>query len=545
MAIARKALRLYWWNNWIPLAMIILIIVSVPIFTIFLKLFAPAGESWTHIRSTLLGGYFYNTLLLVVGVAALTSLIGIGTAWIVSSFEFPGRKYFEWLLILPLSVPGYIMAFAYVGFLEYTGPLATFLREQFGISFQGPILDIMNLPGAILILSLSLFPYVYVITRASFLQQSRYMQEASFLLGSNRLRTFFKVALPMARPAVVGGVSLAIMEVLNDYGTVKYFGVNTFTTGIFRAWFSLGDATTAIYLSAILVGIVLLILYLENRQRGQRRYSSLGKSQAPQGRVMPSSKNKLLYTGICASVVGLSFLIPLLQLLYWVSLTWQKVAGLDFIMLIFNSFLLAAFTGLIIVLLAVVMLYMIRISPFSWLRFIPKLGTLGYAIPGAVIAVGIMIPLIGLDKSIMRTWPEWNWGLMLSGTLFALIFAYVVRFMAVGYNPIDAGFQKQGLHVNEASRLLGHHSLKTLWRIDLPLVKTSLMSAVLLVFVDVLKELPLTLILRPFNFHTLATKAFDMATNEMIAESANASLVIILTGIIPIIVLNKLILKSR
>lgn len=524
--------------------MIILLIIAFPIFTIMIKLFQSPGESWSHLIETRLGQYFQNTLFILSGVAFLTSLIGIGTAWLVSSFEFTGRKYFEWLLILPLSIPGYIMAFSYVGILEYTGLLQTWLRNSFDLRFQGAIVDIMNLPGAIFILSICLFPYVYVITRASFLQQSRTMQDAAFLLGSSRTRTFFKVALPLARPAIVGGISLAAMEVLNDYGTVKYFGINTFTTGIFRAWFSLGDVTTAIYLSAILMGIVFLILYLENLQRGDRKFSMANSVTSPSVRLPAKGLNKLLYPAICGFVMLISFVLPLGQILYWVSMTWHKVAGTDFWILIFRSFALAMSASLLIVILAVILLYTVRISPFSWMKSIPKLGTLGYAIPGAVIAVGIMIPLLGIDKTLMQMFPEANLGLLLSGTLFALIFAYIVRFMAVGYNPLESGFQKVGLHVNEASRMLGYSSLQTLLKIDLPLIKGSLMSGVLLVFVDVLKELPLTLILRPFNFHTLATKAFDMATNEMIAESANASLVIILTGIIPIIVLNKLILKS-
>lgn len=533
----------YWWNKWTGYSLLILLLVTTPLFTIFIKLFDNPGGSWRHIANNLLFGYFQNTVFLLLGVAFFTFLIGVSTAWLVSNYEFPGRKHFEWLLILPLGFPGYIMAYTYVGILDYTGPIQVFLRNTFDINFQGSVIDLMNLPGAVFILSITLYPYVFLISRASFLQQSKTMQEASFLLGANRLKTFFKVALPMARPAIVAGIALASMEVLNDYGTVKYFGVNTFTTGIFRAWFSMGDAPTAIYLAAILMVFVFLILYLESRQRGNRQFASVNGLHKPTVRLIPSPGKKVLYTAVCGIIFLISFLFPFLQLLQWVGMTYHKVVNPEFFMLIYRSFGLAAISGLVIVFLAVVLLYALRLSPYRWVKNITKISTLGYAIPGAVIAVGVMIPFLALDKWIYGTLFSSTAGLLFSGTLFTLVFAYIVRFMAVGYNPVEAGFQKIGIHVNEASRLLGVRSTKTLWKIDLPLIKTSLVSGVLLVFVDVLKELPLTLILRPFNYQTLATKTFDMATNEMIAESSNAALIIILTGIIPIILLNRMIMN--
>lgn len=538
--------KYYWWNNWIGFALLIILFVATPLFTILFKLFTSPGGSWSHIVSNLLFGYFQNTLLILIGVAFSTFVIGVSTAWLVSNYEFPGRRYFEWLLILPLGFPGYIMAYTYVGILDYTGPIQSLLRNTFDIQIKGSLIDIMNLPGAIFILSITLFPYVFLIARSSFLQQSKTMQEASSLLGANRTKTFFKVALPMARPAIVAGIALASMEVLNDYGTVKYFGVNTFTTGIFRAWFSMGDSTTAIYLAAILMVFVFTILYLESKHRGNRQYSSVNGLNKPKARVQVSTKNKILYTSICTLVFLLSFLIPFLQLLQWVSMTYTKVVNQEFFLLVFRSFGLAALVGSLVVLLSIILLYALRLSSFRWVKSITKIATLGYAIPGAVIAVGVMIPLLAFDKWIYDAILSSRVaGLFLSGTLFALSFAYIVRFMAVGYNPVEAGFQKIGIHINEASRLLGIRSTKTLWKIDLPLIKSGLFSGILLVFVDVLKELPLTLILRPFNYQTLATKAFDMATNEMIAESANAAIIIILTGIIPIIFLNKMIKKRE
>jgi len=356
---------------------------------------------------------------------------------------------------------------------------------------------------------------------------------------------FTRIALPMARPAIAGGIALAGMEVLNDYGTVKYFGVDTFTSGIFRAWFSFGDITTAIYLSGILTLIVLFLIWLENVQRGSRAWTSQSSKNKPTRRIETNTKSgRWFYTAVCSVVLLISFMLPLMQLIYWVSLTWKSVVNSEFVLLIFRSFSLAIGSAVVIATLSIVLLYAVRLSPLKWTRYITRTASLGYAIPGAVIAVGVMIPMMKADRFII--WLTSNQsGMILSGTLIILVVAYIVRFMAVGYNAIDAGFQKSGPYVNEVARSLGASSLRTLWKIDIPLIKNSIAGAILLTFVDILKELPLTLILRPFNFHTLATKAFDMATNEMIAESANASLIVVLTGIIPIILLNNIISKEK
>lgn len=535
----------YWWNGWTAGAIVILLLVLTPIFTIVVKLFDKPGEHWKHIVTTLLPSYFSNSLILLIGVGLSTFIIGVGMAWLVSVYEFPGRKYFEWLLILPLAFPSYMMGYSYVGILEYTGPLQSFFRNSLGWHFKGAIIDIMNMPGAIFILSISLFPYVYVICRASFLRQSSSLQEAALLLGSNRTRVFTKIALPMARPAVAGGIALVGMEVLNDYGTVKYFGVDTFTSGIFRAWFSFGDINTAIHLSAILTLIVLVLIWLENIQRGSRGWTTQNASSKPAVRIAPQRRwIQWSHFALCSSVLLISFIFPLMQLFYWVSLTWRNVINSEFGILIFRSFSLAIASAVAIALLAIFLLYTVRLSPLRWTKHIARTASLGYAIPGAVIAVGIMVPMINLDRFLIWVSSD-HMGMIFSGSLFILGIAYVVRFMAVGYNAIDAGFQKTGASVNEVARSLGASPVRTLWKIDLPLIRNSIAAAILLAFVDILKELPLTLILRPFNFHTLATKAFDMATNEMIAESANASLMVVLTGVIPIILLNNMISKRK
>lgn len=531
----------YWWNRWTGGALIVLLLVLTPIFTILIKIFDKQGAYWEHLTENLLPDYFLNSILLLTGVGVGTFIIGVAMAWMVSIFEFPGRKYFEWLLILPLAFPSYMMAYSYVGILEYTGPLQAFFRNYLNVKFTGSMVDIMNLPGAIFILSISLFPYVYVICRASFTKQSAELQEAALLLGSSRMRVFRKIALPLARPAVAGGLALVGMEVLNDYGTVKYFGVPTFTTGIFRAWFSFGDISTAIRLSAILTLFVLILIWVENFQRGGRGWSSGKSSGRPAERLLLNNRKiKWAFTFLCLTIVLISFIFPLAQLFYWVSLTWQKVVDSEFVLLIFRSFSLAMGSAVAIAVISVFLLYALRLSPLKWTKYIVRTASMGYAIPGAVIAVGVMIPVMKIDDLITHITAD-QVKMVLSGSLFLLIAAYIVRFMAVGYNAIDAGFQKTGASVNEVARSLGASPFRTLWKIDLPLIRNSVAAAILLTFVDILKELPLTLILRPFNFNTLATKAFDMATNEMVAESANASLVVVLTGVIPIILLNNVI----
>lgn len=535
-----SGIKLYWWNSWAFASILVLALVLMPMITIGIKLFDRPGDQWDYIVSTLLSDYFSNTFFLVTGVAVVTFMLGVGCSWLVSTYEFPGRKYFEWLLILPLAFPSYILAYSYVGLFEYTGPLSAFCRNYLNISFTGPVVDIMNLPGAVFIMSISLFPYVYVLSRTSFLKQSRDMQEASIMLNSGPLRTFLKIALPMARPAIAAGIALVSMEVLNDYGTVKYFGVNTFTVGIFRAWFSLGDINTAIYLSAIMSVFVILLVWLEHFNRGKKAWSKSNAQNKPIARIYPRFGREWIIVAILSAVFLISFIMPISQLLFWVSETYRKVVNIKFLHLILGSFSLAGTAAVIIAVLSIILLYALRLNPFFWMRSVTRLASMGYAIPGAVIAVGVMLPLVAIDRYLIKFGGP-NTGLILSGSLIMVSFAYVVRYLAVGYNAIDAGFQKTGIHVNEISRLLGAGNSRTFWKVDLPLIKKSVSAAILLTFVDLLKELPLTLILRPFNFQTLATQAFDLATNEMIAESANASLVIVLTGIIPVILLNFII----
>lgn len=531
-------------NPWIGTSILAALLIVFPLGIIFSHIFDPADEIWRHIVKNLLSTYALNTIFLLAGVALLTLLMGVGTAWLVSMYRFPGRRFFEWALIMPIAIPAYISGFTWAGILDYASPVYVFLRNNFGIDTgQYLFFKILSPAGAVLIFSLALYPYVYLITRAYFIRQSATLLEAAASLGKSPFRIFTSVALPMARPAIVAGVSLALMEVLNDYGLVRYFGVETFTTGIFSAWFAFANPVAAMKLSGYLLFIVLFLLLLERYQRGQMRYAMPGGSYRP-SRIhrLKSWKAGLAFlAGLLPFMFG--FLLPTIMLVYWSSLTFSQVVNFRFWELFGNSFLLAGLASVSVVMLAILVAFTVRSYPSRFVKILSRITTLGYAIPGAVVAIGIMVPFLWIDSQL-NTFTGQGIRIALTGTWLALVYAYTVRFMAVGYNSVESGLEKISTSMDEASRSLGQSNRKTLLRILLPLLKSSVISAALLVFIDVLKELPLTLILRPFNFDTLAIRAFEFATDERLAEAAPAALVIILAGMIPVIILNRMMGKD-
>ncbi len=526
-------------NVWSAHITWIVLITGIPILIIFSELFKTPSDTWDHIRDTLLIDYISNTIILVFGVTFLTLLFGISTAWIVATTSLPFKRAIEWLLIIPIAIPAYINGIAYAGLLDYAGPIRTLLRSWGKDNYY---FDVMNAYGVILVMSCVLFPYIYITTRTAFINQSGKLLEASRSLGSGSFRTFYKVALPIARPAIVSGTMLVVMEVLNDYGTVKYYGVTTFTTGIFRSWLSMGDLRSAVYLSSMLMGVVFITILIERVQRGKARY----EFRNPGNINLKKERGwKLVFKLIiCLVPILLGFIIPVFQLLYWAFFSLEKVITPQFLQFSTNSLMLATASAMIIVAISILLNYSTRIQNSRWWNNISKVSVLGYSVPGAVIAVGIMVLIIGIDKTII-TWMESAFSLkinlLITGSIGALLYAYLVRYFAVGYGPIESGFKKIPFTLNDAASSLGSGPLHSLFRINIPLLKTSILSALILVFVDVMKELPLTLILRPFNFDTLATVAFQYANDEMAPESAPASLLIILIGMIPVILLNRLI----
>jgi iron(III) transport system permease protein len=531
-------------NPWVLVTLIAAIVISVPLLVVMGSLTGDAGAHWQHILTNLVPEYTKNTLLLLLGVSVLIFVLGVSTAYLVTTHSFPGRRFFEWALILPIAIPGYIAGFTYAGMLDYTSPLYTFFRNSFGINTgQYFLFDMLSLPGAVFIFSFTLYPYVYLITRAYLLQQSSTLTEVSASLGRSPFYTFTRVIIPVARPAIAAGVSLALMEVLNDYGLVKYYGVDTFTTGIFTAWFAFGSIGAALRLSALMLIFVIVLIFLERFQRRKMQFTS-DRTERPVLRRQAKGALAWLFAAACLIPLLFGFLIPFTKLIYWtVKVLPDTIAG-DFWILLGNSFFLALLAALFVVIIAVILAYSRRIYPLPVIKSSVRMATLGYALPGAVVAVGLLATFLWFEH---RTNMLFGSGLQmaLTGTWFALVFAYVVRYMAVGFNGIESGLQKIPVSLDRASRSLGRSKLKTLLLVNLPLLKGPLVAGALLVFIDVLKELPLTLILRPFNFDTLAIRSFEYASDERIAEAAPAAVIIVLTGLLPVILLNKLLNRQK
>jgi iron(III) transport system permease protein len=537
-----------WPSSWTLAALASVALLSLPLLVVALGLLAPASETWSHVASTLLSSYITNSVRLVLGAGALALFFGVATAWLVTAYDFPGRRFFEWALILPLAVPAYIAAYTYAGMFDVTGPLQRFVRNAIpSLADEFLYLDVMNIGMVTLIFGFVLYPYVYLVSRASFARQSSALLEAARTLGHGPFSTFRRVALPLARPAMAAGVLLVAMEVLNDYGAVKYYGVTTFTTGIFRSWFGLGDLSSAIRLSAMLMVFVFVLMAVERSQRGRAAFAGGRASERPLVRARLTGTGALLAFALCAVPFLFGFGIPFAQLAYWAAGTFSSVIDLGFLRLVANTFLLAGAAAALCVVIALVLTYASRLNPKPWLRRVSRVTVLGYSMPGAVVAVGVLVPFAWVDHRVdgmMQAAFGIPTGLLLSGTFVALIFAYAVRFMAVAFLPVESGFTRICGRVDDAARSLGATPSCALRKISLPLLRGTLLGAVILVFVDVLKELPLTLILRPFNFDTLATRAYQLATDELIAISANYALVIILAGIIPVILLNRTIARG-
>lgn len=525
------------------------LLLAMPVLVIFGSVFSPDVEVWRHLRQTVLADYIINSLLLAFGTGAGALLIGTGTAWLVSQYQFVGRRLLQWLLLLPLAMPAYIIAYTYTGMLDFAGPVQGWLRESFGWAYGDYWFpEIRSLSGAILMLSLVLYPYVYMLARNAFREQSGSMLEASRTLGFSPRQHFWKVALPLARPALLTGAALAMMEAFADYGTVQYFGIATFTTGIFRTWFGMGSQGGAAQLAALLSSFVLVLLVLEQWSRRKIRYFFQGqRQQISPLRQLPMPR-QLLVALICLLPVLLGFIVPASQLASWALPNWLVLLTPDFGWLIWNSFSLAAVAAILSVMLALLFGYASRLRRDPLVRLPVRLAALGYAIPGTVIAIGVMIPLAWLDRNIdllAEQWFDIRTGLLLSGTLFALLLAYSVRFLAVSLHSVEAGLERIKPSMDNAARSLGASPLQVLHRVHVPLLRGSVLTALMLVFVDVLKELPATLILRPFNFNTLAVRTYELASDERLADAALPALAIVCVSIIPVILLSRTLDASR
>jgi len=516
-------------------------LILLPILAVVASVFGAASDTWMHLARTALGHYVANTALLVAGVAAGVLSIGVWSAWLVTAYQFPGKRLLEWALVLPLAMPAYVMAYAYTDWLQFTGPVQTALRAATGWQareYWFP--EIRSLGGAALLLSFALYPYVYLLARTAFLDVSRSALEAGRLAGLGAWGSFWRVALPIARPAIAAGAALALMETLADFGTVSYFALEVFTTGIFKAWMSMGDPVAAGQLSVCLLAFVAVVLALERASRGRAAYASaLGRaSRAQRLSGLPAA----LACVACAAPVLLGFLLPAGLLL---QLAWSDMGGWGgarLLALAGNSFILAGIAAVAGVLLATAMAYASRLSRGRLVAAANRAAAIGYAIPGAVIAVGVLVPLGRLDNWIadgLEAAFGAKPGLLLTGTIVALVYAYLVRFLAVALQTVEAGLTKITPRMDDAARSLGATPRQVLSGVHAPLLASSLAGAALLLFVDVMKELPATFALRPFNFDTLAIEAYNLAKDERLAEAALPSLLIVAVGLVPLLLVTK------
>ncbi|MEN9475007.1 MAG: hypothetical protein RIS48_1727 [Pseudomonadota bacterium] len=462
----------------LQLSLLVAALAALPVASIaFYLLAGGTGATWQHLVDTVLADYILNSLRLCLGVAAGVILFGVSTAWLTAMHDFPGRRVFEWALVLPMAMPAYVLAYLYTDWLQFVGPVQTALREAFGwrrSDYWFP--DVRSLGGAAAMFTLVLYPYVYLLARNAFLERSSGMLEAARTLGQGPWQVFWRISLPLARPAIAAGVALVLMETLADYGTVAYFGVDTFTTGIYRAWFSLGDRTAAAQLATLLLGFVVLLLLIERHSRGRASYHNTTGRNRP----MPG----------------------------------QRLQG-----------------------------------GRTWLaRGLNRLVGLGYAVPGSVIAVGVLIPVTRLDHWLAAGWQQLfghNPGLLLTGGIAALVYAYLVRFLSAALQTVEGSLGKITPSMDDAARSLGSGQFAVLRRVHLPILRGSLFTAGLLVFVDVMKELPATLVMRPFNFDTLATQTYNLASDERLAEASSAALAIVVVGLLPLILLSRQIARGR
>ena len=538
------------WSWLLALALLTAGLVAVPILSVGSLVFVGGtGGTWAHLAATVLPDYIVTTLWLCLGVGLGVTLLGVGSAWLVTRHEFIGRAGFEWGLVLPLAMPAYVMAYSYTDLLQYVGPVQTALREVFGwrrADYWFP--EVRSTGGAVLMFVLVLYPYVYLMARTAFIERGGGMVEAARSLGLTPWQVFVRVSLPMARPAIAGGVALALMETLADFGTVSYFAVQTFTTGIYRAWFSLGDRVAAAQLALALLAFVIAVLAFERISRGGSRFAESGLRRGSSSRTPLQGGRALLAWVACALPLIGGFVLPAGLLLHMAWAEGDAQFGQRFLRLAGNSVLLSGLTAALAVALALLIAYAARVHQGVTMRWAHRIAGLGYALPGSVIAVGVLIPVTRLDHALSALVQQWfglQPGLLITGGIAALVYACLVRYLTAAMQAVDAGLAKVTPSMDCAARSLGHTPAQTLWRVHLPLLRGSMLTAALLVFIDVMKELPATLVMRPFNFDTLATQAYTWAADERLAEASTAALAIVAVGLLPMIIICRQIARGR
>ena len=529
------------------LAAIVCLLLALPLVGLSAAWLSPQAHSWDLLRqqaTTVLPGYAGSSLLLAAGVAAGVALLGGATAFAVTLFDFPGRRHFEWALLLPLAMPAYVLAYATTDFLQYSGPLQSALRELTG--WQRPFWpDVRSLPAAVALFSLALYPYVYLLMRTALLERGLHLMEAARLLGAGLRRRLLRVALPLARPALAAGMALALMETLADYGVGSYFGLTTFTTGIYKAWLVADDRIAAAQLATLLLAVVGVLLWAERRAQARLRYASArAGARGREGRpVRLRGRRAALAVALCGLPVALGFVLPVGVLLHGVwrearygefGLPWARFAGWAA-----TSLQLATVAALAAVALALLLGFLLRTRPGGLMQPLARFVSLGYAVPGAVIAVGLLLPLGSLQAaapgSTVAGWAT----VLVTGSVGGLLYAYLLRFSAVALQSVEAGYARIPHSLDDTARTLGAGGWRLFVGVHAPLLSRAAVAAGLLVFVDVMKELPATLVLRPFDSDTLAVVAYQLARDERLAEAALPSLAIVAVGLIPVVLLSR------
>ena len=525
---------------WKITTIMLAMVVVLPLLVVFSGWLQAENSVWEHLAKTVLGDLLANTGWLLLGVGIGVTILGVGLAWLTAMCEFPGRRFFDWALMLPLAVPAYVMAFVALGLMDFTGPVQTMLREAFGRgNYWFP--EVRSTGGVIMVMALVLYPYVYMLTRSSFITQGNSTVEAARILGLSAWGAFFRISVPTARPAIIAGLSLALMETLADFGTVAIFNYDTFTTAIYKAWFGLFNLQAASQLASFLLVIAVIALTAERNLRGRRKYHETSRSTRMY-RYRLTGWRRWGALAVASTVLLVAFILPVIQLGIWA----MEVIGDDLSSrywgLLWHTLMLGGMASLLTVLGAMVLAFTRRNHGDIAVRSSVNIATLGYALPGSVLAVGIMLTFTSIDNilaTLMTLVGAQPTGQFLTGTVFALVIAYMVRFLAVGYGPIDSGLGRIRQSLAEAARGMGANAAATLWHIYLPLLRPGLFTAGLLVLVDVMKEMPATMLLRPFGWDTLAVRIYEMTSEGEWERAALPAITLILVGLIPVMVLVR------
>ena len=526
---------------WKVLTPLVFLVFLSPVVIVLFSLFGEYSENWNHLYNFVLIDYITNSLILVTGVSLITLFIGTGTAWLITNFNFHGKRFFEWALILPLAIPPYILAYTFTGLLDSYGTLNNLSRDLFQLGDGVNIFpNVRNIYGAVVVFSFTLYPYVYLVSRSAFINQSRSMLESGRMLGLSQFGIFYKLSLPLIRPAMIGGVMLVVMETLSDFGAVEHFAVQTFTTGIFRTWYGMGDLNTAMQLASMLLIFVGVFLFIERKSRKQAAFTTNASNFRPIQIDQLSGVYSVLAFIACLMPILIGFLLPVSELLVWAINYNLSFFNEKFIKTAMNTVYLSIAAAILCSTLALLINFSIRLNKSRFLNILNSFLSIGYAVPGLILAVGIVQLMTFLDRSLFL-----SSNFILTGSLIGLILAYIIKSYALSNSTFESGMENISPRIDDSARVLKSTGWNLLGRIHFPLLKTSFLTSILLVTSEVVKELPATLILRPFNFDTLAVSTYIYAAEERMFEAAAPSIAIIIVGLIPIIILTKMIRSSR